>query len=333
MSYAEKRNGRLTGKWIAERVIKGKRERVRCNTKIAADKWEAFVDATGEAPLDGTGASVRYSLGELAKRARAERPEWKASRDPSLDQRLEDTLKFFGPLSKLESITNDKLLQFVTALEERKGRDGSKLSGKTINRYLSVVSALLDFARGLGWTVITPVIPWQQETKGRILYFKDHQDAPMIEALAERPLQVCYEVFACGALRPTEFFSLTPEQIDVRNDWAWLRLWETKNDEARSIPIDIELGRELQALIRSGTLPKHDEFYKALKDACAALGYDKGLNVYSMRHTGCTRAARRNAGAKVQKFAGHKDFKTTLNYIHLEDEDMADVAMTMRRAG
>jgi integrase len=51
-----------------------------------------------------------------------------------------------------------------------------------------------------------------------------------------------------------------------------------------------------------------------------------------MRHTGCTRAARKNAGAKVQKFAGHKDFKTTLNYIHLEDEDMGDVASTMRRA-
>jgi hypothetical protein len=33
---------------------------------------------------------------------------------------------------------------------------------------------------------------------------------------------------------------------------------------------------------------------------------------------------------KVQKFAGHKDFRTTLNYIHLEDEDLADVAATMR---
>jgi integrase len=85
-------------------------------------------------------------------------------------------------------------------------------------------------------------------------------------------------------------------------------------------------------MIRQGKRPTHDEFYKAIKRACAALGYSEGLNVYSMRHTGCTRAARKNAGAKVQKFAGHKNFKTTLNYIHLEDEDMADVAMTMRRA-
>jgi hypothetical protein len=32
----------------------------------------------------------------------------------------------------------------VTALEARRGRDGGKLNGKTINRDLSVVSASLD---------------------------------------------------------------------------------------------------------------------------------------------------------------------------------------------
>ena len=82
-----------------------------------------------------------------------------------------------------------------------------------------------------------------------------------------------------------------------------------------------------------GELPSRDEFHGAIKTACAKLGLDPHLNVYSIQHTGRTRAARWNAGARVQKFAGHKDFKTTLNYIHLEDEDMADVAMTMRRTG
>ena len=109
-------------------------------------------------------------------------------------------------------------------------------------------------------------------------------------------------------------------------------MWETKNDKARSIPIDVELGRELLTLIKNGELPTHDEFYKALKKAVDTLQYEQGLTVYSLRHTGCTRAARKNAGAKVQHFAGHKDFRTTRKYIHLEDVDMADVAATMRRA-
>jgi integrase len=333
VSYAEKRGGALTGVWIAERLVKGERARKRCDTKADADAWERYVDATGTLPLDGTGGANKHSIGATAKRARAERPTWKNTRDPSLDQRIEVVLKFFGPTEALETITYDKLLQFVSHLEaSHKGRAG-KLDAKTINRYLSVVSAIVDFGRELKWTENAPKVPWQAESKGRVLYFKDWQDAPMLEALAERRLQVCYEVLAGCALRPTEFFSLKLEQIDVRNDWVWLRLWKTKNDDARSVPVDLELGRELHALVQAGTLPAHDEFYKALKVACRELGYNEDLNVYSLRHTGCTRAARKNAGAKVQKFAGHRDFKTTLKYIHLEDEDMADVAMTMRKVG
>lgn len=112
-----------------------------------------------------------------------------------------------------------------------------------------------------------------------------------------------------------------------------VRLSETKNDDARSVPVPVELGKELLALVRSKALPAHDDFYKALKRAVALLGYDARLCVYSMRHTGYTRAARKNAGAKVQKFAEHRDYRTTQNYIHLEDEDMADVAMTLQEAG
>lgn len=332
MSYPEKRKGALTGVWIGERTLEGRKHRIRASTKAAADAWETYVDRFGVLPTDGTGSSNPHTLGALKVRARAERPDWKDTRDPSLDQRLEVVMEFFTPTASIETVTNEKLAEFVTHLEARGGRYSERMSGKTVNRYLSVVSALLDYARFLGWTKNTPAIPWQNETKGRTLYFKDWQDAPMLEALGTRRLRVCYEVFSVSALRPTEFFSLTASQVDVRNDWAWIRLWETKNDEARSIPIDVELGKELRSLIMSKELPTHEEFYKALKAACAELEYDQKLNVYSMRHTGCTRAARKNSGAKVQKFAGHKDYRTTQNYIHLEDEDMADVAATMRRA-
>jgi integrase len=329
MSYAERRKGKLTGTWIAERVIAGRVCRFRADSKKAGDAWETYVDRFGVAPTDGTGASNPHSLGALKVRARAERTDWKDSRDPSLDQRLEVVMEFFGQASSPDSVTSSKLLEFVTHLEGRTGRSGGKLSGKTINRYLSVVSALLDHARLIGWTVNTPSFPWQNETKGCLHYFQDWQDAPMIQAFGKRSLAVCYEVLARAALRPTEFFSLTPGQIDIRNDWAWLRLWRTKNDDARSVPIPVELGKELLRLVEAGELPSHEEFYSALKKALRALEYDKDLTVYSLRHTGLTRAARKSAGAKVQRFAGHKDYRTTQNYVHLEDEDMADVAASM----
>lgn len=97
MSYPEKRKGVHTGVWIGERVIDGKVVRFRSRVKAAADKWEAIVDATGKAPMDGTGASIPHPLGAVAKEARANREGWKGSHDASLDQRLEVVLHYFGP--------------------------------------------------------------------------------------------------------------------------------------------------------------------------------------------------------------------------------------------
>lgn len=332
MSYAERnRQGKLTGRWIGERSIDGVRRRVRCDKKSDADKWEAIVSATGKAPIDGTGASVAHSLGAVAKEARAQRKGWKGSRDPSLDQRLEDVLTFLGPTNSVETVTTDKLTELVKHLEARKGRDGGKLSPKTINRYLAVVSAILDYARFRGWSKHAPDFPWQEEPEGRIEYLRDGQDEAIDALMPSRAYQICREVLTKSGLRPSEFFSLDASRIDIRNDWCWLRMWsgETKNDAARSIPIRIELGRELLALVVSGELPSHDEFYRAFKDACSRLNYSSDLTVYSLRHTALTRAARKNSGAKVQNFAGHKDYKTTQKYIHLSDEDNADVAESM----
>lgn len=247
MSYAEKRNGKLTGRWIGERVIDGKRHRMRCSTLADANKWEKIVDATGKPPMDGTGASMPHALGAVSKEARAQRKGWKGSRDTSLDQRLEDVLAFFGPTKSVESVTTDRLTEFVKHLEARRGRDGGKLSPKTINRYLAVVSAILDYARFRGWSKHAPDFPWQEEPEGRVAYLREGQDEAIDALLPSRAYQVCREVLTKSALRPSEFFTLDASRIDIRNDWCWLRMWgdETKNDASRSIPISVELGREL----------------------------------------------------------------------------------------
>jgi hypothetical protein len=190
MSYPERRKGALTGKWIGERVIAGKVRRVRSSTKLEADKWEKHVDLHGVAPLDGTGASIAHPLGAVAKEARANREGWKGSHDTSLDQRLETVLEFFGPAVSLESITKPKLYSFVTALEARKGRDGGKLNAKTINRYLAVVSALLDYARECEHSKHVVSIPWQEEGEGRIEFLQKDEEAAIANLLSDDEAKV-----------------------------------------------------------------------------------------------------------------------------------------------
>jgi integrase len=329
MSYAERRKGVLTGRWIGERLIKGERVRFRADTKANADKWEAVVDATGSAPLDGTGSASKHSLGAIAKEARARRKGWKGSHDTSLDQRLEVVLTFFKPQSRPESVTNERLYDFVAELEQRKGRDGGPLSSKTINRYLAVVSGLLDFARENGWTAHAPSIPWQEELEGRFEYFSQEQENALLLVLDPAEAN-CLRILTKTALRPSEFFDLSSDRVDVTdNQSAWIRLTgiDTKTGKTRSQPLrDFDLARWLKRVLEAGELPSHSDFYYALKDACAALGYSDKLTVYSTRHTALTRLARKAKPAVVQHYAGHSSYKTTLKYIHLNDDDLMEAA-------
>ena len=332
MSYAEKRKGALTGMWIGERVLKGSRVRCRALTKAEADKWEAYVDATGTVPLDGTGASAKHSLGYVAKEARSRRKGWKGSQDTSLDQRLEVALKFFTPQARLESLTNERLYDFVAALEQRKGRDGGALSGKTINRYLAVVSGLLDFSRELGWTTHSPRIPWQEEDEGSIEFLSREEEALISDELDENHRK-CLRLLTLTGMRAGEFFELRPAQVDVAsNECAWVRLRgdETKGKKSRNIPVhDFTLARWLKAALMAGELPGHHEFYTGFKKACEKLGLSEGLCVHSLRHTTATRLAGKVKGAGVQDFMGHASYKTTQKYIHLTDQDRMAAAATL----
>lgn len=324
MSYAEKRKGTLTGVWIAERIIKGERHRVRSATKAAADKWEAIVDATGVAPLEGTGATIKHSLGAVAKEARARREGWKGSCDTALDQRLEVVLGFFGPLAALETISKQRLYDFVEYLEQRKGRSGA-LSGKTINRYLAVVSALLDFARSCDWTQHVVCIPWQEEAEGRIEFLqRSEEDA--IAALLSEDEALCMRLLTLTGMRAGELFELKAAQVDISdNRCAWVRLrgMDVKSGKGRSIPLhDADLARWLRRALEAGTLPGHHTFYKSFKRACEALGLSEGLCVHSLRHTFGTRAAKATKPAMVQALMGHGSYKTTQRYIHLTDDDL-----------
>lgn len=325
MSYGERSKGALTGWFIGERVIEGRKRRCRSRDKAEADKWERYVDLHGHAPLDGTGASISFPLGMVAKEARRNREGWKGSHDTSLDQRLEVVLEFFGPMSALTTITKGKLYSFVTALEARKGRDGGKLNAKTINRYLAVVSAILDYARGCEYTKHVVEIPWQEEGEGSILFLSKEEEAAVAAVMSPDDARVLRLLILMGT-RASEFFDLDAAQVDTGdNRCAWIRLKgvDVKSGKGRSIPLhDQDLARWLKNAIAAGTLPSHQEFYRRFKAAALRLGMDPKLNVHSLRHTFGTRTAKVAKPAIVQALMGHGSYKTTQKYVHLVDDDL-----------
>ena len=241
-------------------------------------------------------------------------------------------MEFFGADAAASSITTARIYELVKALETRKGRKGP-LSPKTINRYLAVISGLLDFARNIGEPTQIVKMPWQEEDEGSIQWLKE-EDEPLVAArLPSDLMRMCLHVLIRTGMRAGEFFNLAPSQVEITgNRCAWIRLRGegTKSGKGRSQPLtDLDTARKLRDALEHGVLPDHNDFYLAFKRACSDLGLSKDLNVHSLRHTTATRLATRVAPAVVQDFMGHASYKTTQKYIHLADEARIEAAVAL----
>lgn len=316
------------GRWCAEVTIQGKRYRERGTDRRELERWAQLTKLQGFPPPKRGKVALR-PFGELVREARRNRADWRTSRDPSLDQRLEELVRLIGPETETAAIDLPVINKAVRELEARPGRDGRGLSPKTVNRYLAALSGVLTYARSCGYLTAVPELPWREEAPGRMVTLApDQEDAVCAELSPEHAL--CVRVLAATALRPGEFFSLERDQVDVEG--GWLHLWKTKTDRPRSVPIEPALARPLVRLIEEGRVPKGAEVYRALKAAVESLGLPGRTCVYSLRHTGLTRLAKSGvAGPVLQKWAGHGDYRTTQNYVHLADEDLKRAAGMVRR--
>lgn len=328
--YLEKRDSRLTGVAIAEVTFGKIRHRRRFADAASAKLWHDVSKAQGKpAELLGVGRGEQQTWGNAARAARLQRAGWKGSRDLSLDQRLATLTELIGEGTPLAKLHKAKLYEVVANLEQRRGRDGGPLSDKTINRYLAVLSAVLGHA---GHTIRDErggevPLPWRDEPEGRIHFLnRDQEDLVCARLTADDAL--CVRVIVACALRPGEFFGLEADQVETR----WIRLWETKTDTPRSIPIASELSRPLRRMIEDGRLPNPDGFYRRLKAAVRALGLPDEICVYSLRHSGGTALAQDGvSGPLMQRWMGHRKYATTAKYVHLHDEDLERVHLERRQ--
>lgn len=345
MAYAEKRKGRLTGVWIGEAQmppIMGKRSKVRerFETLAAAERWEGLVKLTGALPR-GAGEAGKPAGMTVAEGARAcldaggPRGKWKGGRDHSNTQRLDFLVRHFGPDTALVDITTTRLDKLVAHLARLPSHSpGQKLSGGSINRYLSTASALLTFCASRGFIPAVPQLPWQQEGQHRLLWLSEEDEGAICAALEARGLHtdvVLVRVLASTGLRLGELYSLEPGQIED----DWLRLWKTKTNRPRSVPIAQPLARELRGIVGAGLLPKRTTLRHHFDMAVKSAGRNEGFVLHSLRHTTATRLVQQGVNlAVVQRFMGHANVKTTMIYAHVSDDLLVEAANKVsQRAG
>jgi integrase len=334
MPSPEKREGKLTGHWYGEVRIKGgERFRRRFDTKKGAAGYEAYVKATGEEPANLKDAKLAGpTFKETVVLMRASR---KGSRDPSGTRRLDYLVDKLGHLT-LPAIDTTVLDKLVADLEKRPAQVSSreKITDATINRYLSAFSGVITFARARvkdgEQAIVPPVIPWRKEAGKRIHWWSQEQEDIIVpwmigkgwhaEALAMR-------VLCATGMRWGEFAGLEPHQCQPE----WVLLDETKTDTPRDVPIDEALARELKAMVVTGTVPTYRLMRTRLKEAVKACGQSPKLGIHNTRHGTATQLIKAGTPLPVvQDLLGHKSIKTTMKYVHVENEDRKNAMRNLR---
>lgn len=328
MAYDEKRDGKTTGFFYGEVILKKTKERFRrrFETKREAEGYEAYVRAAGCEPENLKDAKLGGpTFSEWLKLLRASKAGERV-RDQSGEGRLDYWDGRIGHRT-LPAITTSVLDSEVAILAARPAQSGEgKLSKSTINRYLAAVSSVFKFAKARqkadAAPIVKPAMPWSKKKGGRIHWFSEPQEQACVSWLIQQGFMaeaLTLRVLCATGLRWSEFVSLEPHQCQPE----WILLDETKTDTPRDVPIDEELAKELKAMVVTGTLPKYGPTRIRLKNSVKACGFSDKLGLHNARHGAATRMVKLGIElAVIQRFLGHKNIATTMKYIHVENSDL-----------
>jgi integrase len=313
--YPMKRNGKHTGKWRVEIQVSGRRARGVFasleEARAAEANWTkglpevAIVRESRKGPPKTLKDIYSETAGAL----------WygKVYRQIA-EQRLWRVMEIIGVNTPAEAVTTTDLDKVVETLR------GERLSGSTINKYLSAFHKLMEWARTRKFITSLPHFPSEDEDNGRIRWLTPHEERVLLSLVPEDIRRMIRVAIRTG-MRRGEFYTLQKQDVVYR----WVRLWETKTDEPRSVPIGDQTEADLVWLLDHG-MPSRDKlryWWDIARDKMK-LSKDPWFTFHVTRHTCATRLVEANVHLRtIQKWLGHKNIETTLRYAQLSEGVLA----------
>jgi len=317
--FADKRDGKLTGRYRVELQLGGQRLRKRFDSLQEAKDYEAAARvemASGRMPSEARTrlekGPVVSTLQELCRACEGHLWAGDAS-ERQAHQRLEGACKILGPLMLIESVTIADTDRLVKVLRDKGTAHG------TINRYLSALNQALKWAtKHKHRTSPLPELSWQDEDEGRIRWITPAEEARLIELLAPSEALAVFVCIRTG-MRRGELLGLRERDVEP----TWVHLWgtRTKSGKSRSIPLTPEVFLALQELFRLGmpTVESLRYHWNATKKLMG-LEEDEDFVFHATRHTFATRAVQAGVHPRVlQRLMGHKHLSTTMRYMQVSD--------------
>ena len=235
-----------------------------------------------------------------------------------------DCFQRIGPSVPIRDVNENVIDALVSELE----RDG-KANG-TINRKLAALSKILRHCYRRGYVDRMPIIDRKKESQGRIRWVTVEEEFRLLSKMREIERSVMAdfaEVLVDTGMRFSELHKLEWRDVDFGQEVV--RLWETKNGQARSIPLTRRaldsLGRQRGADLLRVWIFRKDQFRHAWDAMKKLIGLEADVQFvpHCLRHTCASRLIQRGIDLRVVKeFLGHSSIQTTLRYAHLAPKNL-----------
>lgn len=241
----------------------------------------------------------------------------------------------------LSQISDADIMEFVNEYRNKHRSNG------TINRYLALLSSVINFCDDRGYHIPKLKISKYKlkEPAENIKYLKDWEEAQQIIDLAAPHLKpIIYTALYTG-MRLGNILSLKWSNIDFENNTINVTVKDRTKQGGKnhSIPLIPQLVQILHTLPRVGeyVFTYKGKPIKSIKTAWENIFYKRGgqetnyaltkelrnpalpyKNFHTLRHTAGTWILKKTNNLKITKeILGHADIKTTLKYAHVLDDE------------
>jgi len=248
--------------------------------------------------------------------------------------------------SRLLPTFGDRLIQAITPgmiedyREQRRteqGYQGTTVKVATINRDLALLKHLFSFAQREGRLERNPVrlvkLEKENNARDRVLSAEEFE---ALQAQSAPHLQAINLIAYQTGMRSGEILNLTWDRVDLKAGLIRLKAEDTKTDDARLVPLTVDLTALLKDLYKVRYLHEPHVFLVGRKSvqsiktafnaACRRTGI-KGFHFHDFRHTAITNM--RRAGIDhltIMRITGHKTLEVFKRYNSFLEGDLKEAA-------
>lgn len=335
------------GKYYWLQYYDGSGRKIRMSSKSedpnVAEKMLRKKIGMVEAGIDPDHRGLRYDdvrVSYLRERMARKNKALPRRRDGSLILG-DDGLPVFSPVTRLDSffkgvkvrtIGTDEINEFIS--EQRK----LEYEPATVNRSLTCLRAMLRLAQQDGKLHRVPRFPMLRENNTRTGYF-EYGDYRKLLAVLPDHLKAVLAIGFWTGVRIGEIKSLRWSQIDFFDNVIRLRPGETKNNEARTVPMSAELLAIMRAHRSAcpkgfewvcyqpgeqGSVERLTTFVRTWRKCCKEVSLE-GRLFHDLRRSAVRSLVRAGVPEAVaMRISGHKTRSIFTRYNIIDEKDLSE---------